>query len=322
MPPESCPNFNSSDDDDLGVYADDAQVDGATSVVEGTHVSLPAGEALDLAQVAQFLRWRPATFVTIVGDRDSGKSTLICALYDRLLRGPYANMSFAGSRTLVELERRSHYSRADSGRVEPETPRTSLSEGLHYFHIALVPAGHSARVDLLISDRAGEIYSQARDDSAIITSLVEVPQGDRVVLLLDGRRVSNPVERSNAMQAVRQTLRAFLDNDALGAASIVQVVTTKTDLIAACGDTTHVEEALSLFERRLARDFGPRLRELTFCRVAARDPIGKFEPAHGLDTLLTDWVASRSQSVSPPPPLLILESEFDKLLARTPLEAS
>ena len=180
------------------------------------------------------MRWRDATFVTVIGDSYGGKTTLICALYERFRKGPFAGLSFAGSRTLVALERRSHYSRVDSGRVTPETAHTSLQEGLRYFHFAVAPNGQPGkRADLLLSDRSGEVYRSARNNSTVVGTLPEIPQADRIVLLLDGRRVADPIERNGAIQSTRQTLRVFLDNDALGPTSIVQVVTTKFDLIAA-----------------------------------------------------------------------------------------
>lgn len=321
-PLASCPNFGLLGDDGLDVYDDETVVSGGPPPDgDEVRVSLPPGEALNSAEVEQFLRWRPATFITIVGDRDSGKSTLVYALYDRLLRGSFGRITFAGSRTLIALERRSHYSRVDSGRMVPDTPRTSHSEGLHYFHLALVPPGERPRrVDLLLSDRAGEVYRQARGNSAIIHSLSEVLQADRLVLLLDGRRVADAIERPNAIQSVRQTLRAFLDNGALGAASIVQVVTTKIDLIEAHDDAAVVRNELLKFQERLVKDFEPRLQELSFWKISARDPTGVFAPAHGLDALVADWVTPRSRRITMSPPPLVLKSEFDRLLARTPLE--
>jgi hypothetical protein len=321
-PPDSCPNFGSLGADELDVYKDVADAGiGGTSSDDETRVPLPTGEALDSAEVDRFLLWRPATFITVVGDRDSGKSTLICALYDRLLHGPFANLTFAGSRTLVAFERRLHYSRVDSGRAAPDAPRTSLSEGLHYFHLAVVPASEQPiRRDLLVSDRAGEVYRQARGNSMLIASLPEVARADRLVLLLDGRRVGDAPERANALQSVRQTLRAFLDNEASGRTSIVQVVTTKFDLIFALEDSAQVEDALGRFQVQLTRDFASRLRELTFWRIAARDPTGGYAPAYGLDAMLVDWVSPRPRLTPLSVTSLVLETEFDRLLARTPLE--
>jgi len=321
-PLASCPNYGDQPAEQSKVYDGelDLPAEGATPDVE--RVSLPSGDALTPDEVDQFLPWRAATFVTVIGDSHSGKTTLICALYERFLKGPFAGFGFAGSRTLVALERRTHHSRVDSGRVTPETARTSHLDGLRYFHFAVALYGHpTKRADFLLSDRSGEVYRSARNNSSVVRTLPEIPQADRIVLLLDGHRVADPVERAGAIQSVRQTLRVFLDNGALGLSSIVQIVTTKIDLIAASKDEQEIRGVLSAFRDRLNADFAPRLKSLSFHDIAARDPTNGFAPAHGLDTLVEDWATPRPRYTSRALPPLALQSEFDRLLVRTPLEA-
>lgn len=323
VPAETCPRIVIETDDELDVYEKSDSDSSSLQESDQKRIALPSGEALSPDNANRFLRWRPATLITIVGDRESGKSTIVCALYDRFLRGPFAGFGFTGSRTLVALERRSHYSRVDSGRDVADTPRTSISEGLHYFHFAVTPMEErGGRVDFLLSDRAGEVYRQARADADVIASLPEVRDADRLVLLMDGQRIANLIERANAMQSVRQTLRAFLDNDALGTSSIVQIITTKLDLIVGAENRAELEETIGRFERQLERDFKDRLRELTFWRVSARDPKNVFEPGYGMAELVRDWASFRPKTSSPSRPLLELRSEFDKLLLRTPLETN
>ncbi|PDT81354.1 hypothetical protein [Sinorhizobium sp. BJ1] len=304
-------------DEDLELYQDEEGGDDTGgSQNEDTRVQLASGEALSPAEVDRFLRWKPATFVAIVGDKDSGKSTIMCAIYDRLLRGPFSGLGFARSRTLVALERRAHYSRVESGRATPDTPRTSILEDLHYFHLGLV-GDDGPPTDVLISDRAGEVYRDARSDTRLVETLSELYQADRLVVLIDGRRANDPMERANALHVTRQSLRAFLDGGALGRDSVVQVVTTKMDLIMGSAEEEATTRAIAEFEERLLRDFGPRLAELTFWRIAARDPSGTFQPAHGIGELLTDWVRPKTDQVAEPAPKFLLTSEFDRLLVRT-----
>ncbi len=319
-PLASCPNYGDQPSEQSDVY------DGELDATEGTtpdveRVSLPTGDAMTPDEVDQFLRWRDATFVTIVGDSHSGKTTLICALYDRFLKGTFASLSFAGSRTLVALERRSHHARADSGRATPETAHTSLQDGLRYFHFAVAENGQPGRrVDLLLSDRSGEIYRRARNNSTVVETLPEIPQANRIVLLLDGRRVADPIERNVAIQSARQTLRVFLDTGAIDSTSIVQVVTTKFDLITASADAQEIGGALAAFRERLITDFAGRLKCLSFHDIAARDPTTTFAPAHGLDILLKDWARPRARYTPLAQPSLASNSEFDRLLRRTPME--
>lgn len=320
-PLASCPNYGDQPVERSDAYDGELEpsAEGATPDVE--RVGLPSGDALTPDDVDQFLRWRAATFVTVIGDSHSGKTTLICAIYERFLKGCFAGFGFAGSRTLVALERRSHHSRVDSGRVTPETARTSHLEGLRYFHFAMAQDGYpNRRTDLLLSDRSGEVYRSARNNSSVVKTLPELPQADRIVLLLDGRRVADPIERAGAIQSVRQTLRVFVDNDALGLTSIVQIVTTKIDLIEASEELQRINGVLSAFRDRLTSDFAPRLKSLSFHDIAARDPTNRFAPAYGLDTLVEDWATHRPRYMSAPLPLLTLQSEFDRLIVRTPVK--
>jgi hypothetical protein len=243
----------------------------------------------------------------------------MCALYDRLLRGTYADVGFAASRTLVALEKRMHPARVESGRAVPDTVRTSIADGLKYFHFGLARAGDpSARTDLFLSDRAGETYRKARSNTALVADLTEIPQADRIVLFIDGGKVADPTEQAGTMQGSRQLLRVLLDQGAIDDSSVVQVVTSKIDAIERASEKEEIRSALKSFQDRLSADFGSRLGKLTFWEIAARDPAGTFAPAYGLDALLRDWltpadVANPVASV----PLLPLTSEFDRLLLRT-----
>ncbi len=322
-PLEACPYYGKEpeDVDDGDVQSEPTDNDDAPTT--GDRIALPTGQALDVAGVDEFLLWRPISLIAIVGDRDSGKTTLICSIYDRFLKGPFASFVFAGSRTLVGLERQSHYSRAESGRSVADTPRTSISDGLTFFHFAVAPERQpQRRSDLMVSDRAGEVYRQARGQTDLIADIIEIRKAARVVLLLDGTRVADQVERAGAIQNVRQTLRAFLDNDALTAASIVQVVTTKIDLFEGHQDKQSIDSTLEQFRQRLTADFANRLAELSFWEVSARDPRGELEPAFGVDKLLQDWVSLRSPDVNQAPSWPSCQNEFDRLLERTPMGSS
>ncbi len=320
-PARSCPFYGQDSSEELEAeeLEEEDAVEGEPA--EEGRVPLPTGEVLVPLEVDGFLRRRPATFVTIVGDRESGKTTLICAIYDRFLKGPFGGLLFAGSRTLVALEKRSHLARVESGLPHPDTPRTSIADGLRFFHFAVARADRvDTCTDLMLSDRAGEAYSRARGNSALAADMIEVSHADRLVLLLDGARVADPVERAGAMQSVRQTLRVFLDGGALGASSIVQLVTTKIDLLAHHPESEDIDARLAAFRERLDHDFGPRVAALSYWDTAARDPTGGFAPAHGLDALLTEWVRPRRVAIARAKLSTPLRSEFDRLLLRTPME--
>lgn len=276
-----------------------------------------SGDTMSAEGLRTFLLRRPARLVCIVGDRGSGKTTLLCTLYERFLKGPFANVSFCSTQTLLAFEKRAHESRLDSGRTEPETPRTSRAEGVLYFHLGLM-SSNQERVDLMFSDRAGETYREARSDSAALGKLSEIAQADIVVFLVDGQRLAGPATRADALQSCRQSIHACLDADLLGPRSCVQVVLTKLDKVEAHPDAETIRVRLASLEEGLASAFASRLRSLTFWRIAARDPSAQLQPAHGVGELLHSWM-SPATSV-PPVPLQIpaLAFEMDRLLLRTP----
>jgi len=325
-PLESCPFYgkdseiNDYSDEDFESAAEEFQQDAGESDL----IELPSSEALDVVQVDEFLRWRPIRLITIVGDRDSGKTTLICSIYERFLRGPFADHLFAGSRTLIGFDQRHHYSRVDSGLDRPDTPRTSLSDGVRFYHFAVVRENeHSVRTDLMLSDRAGEKYQQARNNSIVVSELFEVAKADRLVLLLDGARLISKVERANACTSVRLTLRALLDGGALDNNIYVQIVITKIDRIEnqVESEKTETREYLFKFQQKLLERFNDRVAELSFFEISARDPDGKLPPAFGIDKLLKCWVDKTHRITSTIGIRnLPLKSEFDLLLARTPME--
>jgi hypothetical protein len=96
-------------------------------------VRLPRCDLLSIEEADELLRWRPAMLVAVVGERKSGKTTLITEIYERFLRGPFAGQSFSYSQTLLGFEKKSYRSRADSRADKPDTTRTSARDGLRFF---------------------------------------------------------------------------------------------------------------------------------------------------------------------------------------------
>lgn len=322
LPFSSCPNIIVVQDDDLGVYDDDSAGKEDELSTADDFIPLDSGEVLGQCELDAFLRCRRGVIVTIIGDSGSGKTTLISSLYDRYLKGTFAGFSFLGSRTLVAFERRSHHSRVASGCAKPETSRTFIPDGLGFYHLALNYDNEKRhRLDFLISDRAGEIYQDLKKNPKLALDLPEVSQASVFVLLLDGARVVDHFSRSNALQSVRQTLRALIDSGALNKSSIVQIVMTKIDLIEGSTEKDIIHAAVDSFQEILKKSFASRLQKLTFWEISARDPSGSMSPAYGLDLLIVGWANARIKCHEFFTPQFELRSEFDRLLERTNSEA-
>jgi len=290
----------------------------AAEEITPKRVSIAASEGFTFEDVGKFLAAQPGIVIALVGDRDTGKSTLLCAIYDRFLHGPFARRQSAGVQTITALERRAHLERVESGRDTPDTQHTSHAEGLQYFHFAACnDADFAGRESLLISDRAGETYKNARGNISLVDTLVELPYADYLVLLLDGARVANPTNRAGAMFAVRQTLQMLTDHSSIGRNDTVQIVLSKIDLVNAASDEAHAKQQIAEFMERIRRDFVNKFAALEYFEIAARALEGDYAPAFGVDSLFESWFRGpKTRFVISAHPLKI-SAEFDNLQQRT-----
>ena len=280
--------------------------------------TLPSSTLLTLEEADQFLLWRDAAIIAVVGERNSGKTTLITEMYGRFLRGPFADVCFCHSLSLQGFEKKSFQSRAESGAIRPDTPRTSAQDGLRFFHLALSNESDLRRRDLLISERAGEVYRAVREMPERAAEMIEIRKATMVAFIIDGERVAAPRQRMEVFASVRNIIKALVDSGNIAAQAQIQLVTTKYDLLDD-GTMADAQLQLSEFEQRITAMLTGRFDVVTF-RTAARDPNAGSEPARGLDQLLRSWVR-------PIPPVAIenvkmpnLLDEFDRFLLRRTIQ--
>ena len=129
-PVEGCPN-----------YATDAEpVEDLEETGEprtAPPVMIWASEKMLLADYSALARRRRLRTVALVGEEKVGKTTLLCAIYAMSCKGPFANLTFAGSETLLEFAKLQAFAMLNSGRSSPTVPRTSRRDPLAFFHLAL-----------------------------------------------------------------------------------------------------------------------------------------------------------------------------------------
>ena len=284
--------------DDVDVF-EQAQV-GTPVKQDQRWAALPSSGMLTIEDADALLRWRPASIVAIVGERNGGKTTLVAEIYERFLRGPFAQVLFTHSLSGAEL---------------PNTPRTSKQDGLRMFHLAVTGEVDLRRTDLLISERAGEVYREIRDQPARAGELLEVKKAAAVALIIDGQRVLDSRRRAEVFASVRNVLRALADGGVIAPTAQVQLVTTKCDLLDS-DEAAEARDALSEFEVRTSASYAGRFAAIEAFRTVARDPRGVSEPARGIAPLLQSWLRPRSNPVLEPLAWPVLTDEFDRLLLR------
>lgn len=301
-------------EDDVDVF-ERAEPD--QSAADGENVALPSAEMLSVEEADTLLRWRAASLVAIVGERKGGKTTLVSEIYERFLRGPFADCLFTHSLSLTGFERKNFQSRAVSEGKLPDTPRTSARDGLRFFHLAVSDAKDLRRTDLLVSERAGEIYREIRDRPARACELLEVVKASTIAFIIDGERVLDGRRRAEALASVRSLARAFASSGAIAAAANIQAVTTKCDLLEGDDEVaSSARSALDDFETQFLATYSGQFLKVSAFRIAARDPKGIVEPGSGVARLLRSWLelAPGRPLALPPPPDLV--DEFDRLLLR------
>ena len=279
----------------IDVNDDDADVDvferSETDIPQDVSIrwtELPGSSTLTVEEADKFLCWKDAAIVAIVGERNGGKTTLVAEMYSCFLRGSFAGNLFCHSLSLSGFEQKCFQSRAASGGLHPQTPRTSAQEGLRFFHLALSSETELRRRDLLISERAGETYREVRNTPEYAAEMPELRKASSVVFIIDGERVANPRLRQEVFASVRSLLRSYLLIEQVSSQTQIQLVTTKYDLLE--GEAGLVaRESLETFENSAIELVSGRFHVMAF-RTAARNPVAGSKLAVGLEPLLQSWL--------------------------------
>lgn len=284
--PARCPNVSStqtSTDAEATPPTEDAQKEVAAVV-------LPDGRALTSAAALDITRARRSTVIVLAGEAESGKTTLLVSLYQCFQHGPFAGYDFAGSRTLIGLEERCHYSRIASGRAVADTERTFLGRPEHLVHLRLRRRQDAdPERDLLMTDLAGETFRRIRDDTSECKAVPLLSRADRLAVVLDGEKLASLRHRQTALADARQLLRSCIESQVLPASASIDIVVTKWDLIAVSG--ANAEEFAAEAGERVGEVIGERQAATPFVRTAARSSRPNETPTGlGLDELIQRWM--------------------------------
>jgi len=288
------------------------------SEIDSGWTQLPSSELLTVETADEFLRWRAASIIAVVGERNGGKTTLISEIYERFLRGSFANSCFCGSWSLSVFEMKNFQSRAESGAERPDTPRTSARDGLRFFHLAVADLDSlEVRTDLLISERAGETYREVRDSPSRASEMVELQRAGAIAFVVDGERVFNDRKRAEVFASARSIVRALNETGTIKPGARLQFVTTKYDLLDG-DDAVDARAALDNFENQMRNLFGQTYQVEAF-RTAARDPSGELPAGTGVAPLFRSWLEPSAIVELADPELPELTDEFDRLMLRRAL---
>jgi len=307
---------------------DDEPTLGAKEAASGSAaggISLPSGNTLGEEDAFGVTRSNPTTVVVLAGPQGSGKTTLITSIYESFLEAPFGGYLFAGSQTLVALERICHEGRVHSGRETAFTARTSMGEGVQFVHFSVVESPESSAQDLLISDISGELFESFRDSSSACKRATFLRRADVLCLFVDGALVADPSKRHVAKSDTRLLLRSLMDAGILHPTCRVQVVFAKWDLVLHAEEHEALVHFASGISETMRAEFS--LPEPAFYEVAARPKRPAPPFAHGVPTLMRSWIAPARNVVQPAlyvPNLRGAKREMDRFASligtRTPFQ--
>jgi energy-coupling factor transporter ATP-binding protein EcfA2 len=287
---DKCPHFYFDE-------IDENRMQEASSVKLQPQIALFTGEELSLKDI-KFLTFKFRTkIIMIIGEADSGKSTLLAVLHDLFQLGPFANFLFAGSTTQIGFERRCHPSRLNSNASTPDTERTKTNE-FNFLHLAVKKKDEidNEASHLLLSDISGEKFRLARDSSASMLELDLLKSVNNLIILIDGLRVSNKLLRAATILNAATFIVKALDEKIFNSSTRLNIVLSKWDCL--YNDKTF--DFTESIEKPFLTQFSNRLEEISFSKIAARpDKITNgIGYGYGLAELLTQWVSNPMNSES------------------------
>jgi len=252
-------------------------------------VDLPHGEALQPQEAARIMGAAPTRVIVFGGPYESGKTTLISSIYERFRKGPFADLCFCGSCTLLGFERISYLGRQASGLARPQMERTTQQMGRQMFHLHLYDSARRVVQDVLLTDLSGEEFENVRNFGGTCRGLDVIARADHFVLLIDGAKLRDVTLRQQARDESCTILRRLQEKGLLGKRSLVDVLFSKWDLVEGDPAGGRARDFAAVVETHLHECFGESVRCLKFERIIARHPDGLAPLATGVEKVLPAW---------------------------------
>lgn len=254
-------------------------------------VSIHSGEKLSIYEAVSVLLSHRSEVVAIVGPSNSGKTTFSLSIYNNLVNGDFCEWYFAGSKTLKEFEMSSFHSRVESGRKKPETEHTSASSGMHFMHLALYN-DIDGKMNLLISDRSGEYYSNISASIEDAEKAYEISRADTILFFMDGEKII-----TREIHALKQDLRLLIGSFLMSSINFknkhIGIVLSKYDCVALSGKMKEIDDYFDKMIQELITEFGGCFQSIKAYRIAARPSSTGFKKGYGLDNVFIDCVSKK-----------------------------
>lgn len=262
---------------------------------------LHSGAPLEVDEGQILARHRRARVITLVGAKDSGKTSLLARILQLFQLGPLDSHHFAGSKTLPAFEEMNWFATVESGVQRPQMTRSSRLFDNTMLHLRVRDAATLATpVDLLFNDVAGETFPDAIAAESACRRLQCLQRADHLAMIVDGAALASEGERQDQMGKARTFIERVLQSAQIDTRTTLHLITTKLDLLGDEGSVV-ASELESQFESR----FRSRLAAINSWRIAARPMNGTLPTANVIIRMFRSWVenterySARSQAHQP-----------------------
>ncbi|WP_428229171.1 TRAFAC clade GTPase domain-containing protein [Flavobacterium sp.] len=260
---QECPHFYWDEElVDEEIVEDESQ-----SVVKklSKKIEVFKGSELNLKEMLLVTQKYPCDFVTILGDLDCGKTTLLATIFDLFQIGQFKKYLFAGSLTQKAFEIRSHLSRMSSGSIKADTERTKTLD-FRILHIVISNSEMSLKKHFLLSDISGETIQLARSSgSAMKEHLGLVKLADHIIYIIDGEKLAGS-EKTAAMHDAELFIQSAIDNEIFCSETVLNILISKWDLLES-SQSFNLDQVVI---NRINRRFSAKLKEINFKKIASR----------------------------------------------------
>jgi hypothetical protein len=257
----------------------------AIDAFDGVH--LPDALPLESKRADRVLASLPSRMIGVIGVHDSGKTSVIAGLFDLFQVGAVAQAIFAGSSTLHGLEIICHDARVASERDEPHSERTKRGE-VRFYHFDVLRDGLLQSV--LIADRSGEEYEEVADLTANAAAMFELRRADVITVLVDGRRLASPRDRSDVMGAIPLIIQGMVESGAFSRKPNLAIVLTKDDAVQASTRKDQVQRDFRAIIDGIRDAFGVHFGEFGSFVTSASPKDTNVMRGAGLAEMLEFWM--------------------------------
>jgi Double-GTPase 2 len=290
---DNCPHYSIDDPQEPDLTLENPENDASNSEkqnFDAQTIDVYSGSALNLTEANKLAASSLTRFIILAGLPDAGKTTILLSLLHLFeTNESYGNYLFAGSRTLLDFEEKSHPSKIDSDKSVASTARTLIGPP-KFLHIKVARSINPlAQTDLLFTDISGELFIALKDSNEEAAKFTITKRADHFCLFFDSDLISSVKQRAEARASGIGIIRSLYEAGTLLRHTRIQVIFSRWDLFSGKTDQEKHLEFLGVLKADISRQFG-NLFQIDFYEVSARPKNEVLAFGFGIENLFPVWV--------------------------------